>query len=173
MERRLLCYTSTQMYAFSIATALLLGAAAQAAPEEPALHTVAELNAFSEDTRRRYTPFCITGTVQGVAFADAKLLVLSDPSGWAEVRSTSDYLPAPGETVALAGHAHMSTHQEIDIVANEITPIGREAVAPPLELSIGDISEERHHLRTVVTHGTVCNKNECRCIWERNERYCT
>ena len=141
------------MFVATISSALLLGIAASAAPDEPALHTVAELDGFADDVRRRYTPFCITGTVQAVN-AD-QYIVVSDASGWTEVHNASGYRPVPGEKVALSGRAHMSAHQEIDITAQEIASVGTGSAEPPLKLPIGDISEERHHLHAVVTEGVV------------------
>ena len=143
------------MFGFSIYSALLLGVSASATPEGPALHTVAELNDFPEDTRRRYTPFCITGTVQTVDTTHNRFIVISDPSGWTEISNGSAYRPAPGEIVALVGQAHMSSHQEPHVVASEIKAVGTGVVAPPLELALGELSAEKHHLRTVVTEGTV------------------
>ena len=142
------------MFVATISSALLLGIAALATRGEPVLRTAAELNEFADDTRRRYTPFCITGTVQSVDAAHGQFVV-SDSSGWAEITNDSAYRPVPGETVALAGQAHMSSHQEPHVVANEIRAVGTGVVAPPLELALGDLSAERHHLQTVVTEGTV------------------
>ena len=118
------------------------------------LHTAAELDAFSDDSSRRYTPFCVTGTVQAVNTSDS-LMVFSDPSGWTEIRNDSVHHPVPGEKIVATGFAHLSSHQEIDIVAKTVQRLGTDAVEPPLELRLGDITELKHHLRTVVTEGTV------------------
>ena len=118
------------------------------------LHTAAELDSFSDDSRRRYTPFCVTGTVQAVNTPD-NLMVFSDSSGWTEIRIDSAHRPVPGERVVATGVAHLSSHQEIDIVARTMQRVGTDAVEPPLELRLGDITELKHHLRTVVTEGTV------------------
>jgi len=143
------------MSAASVTSAFLLSIAASAMPEGASLHSAAELNDFADDPRRRYTPFCITGTVQSVTATSGSFLILSDDTGWVEIRNMSDYRPAPGERIALSGRAHMSTHQEIDIIARDIEPVGADVVAPPLELPLRDISEGKHHLRSVVTEGTV------------------
>lgn len=53
-----------------LSSILLFGAAPSVSSEksvEPTLQTLAELNAFPEDTRRRFTPFCVTGVVQAVS----------------------------------------------------------------------------------------------------------
>lgn len=132
-----------------------LAAAASAVSGGPGLHTAAELNDFSGDTRRRYTPFCITGTVQAVDAPLSGYLIASDESGWVEIRNESACRALPGENVVLKGLAHMSAHQEIDIVAQEMAISGMGRVAPPLELPLREISEERHHLRTIITEGVV------------------
>ena len=133
---------------------MLIGASVSATPEGPALHTASELNEFADDTRRRYTPFCITGTVQTVDSAHGQFVV-SDSSGWAEIANDSAYRPVPGEKVVLTGQAHMSSHQEPHVVAVEIKSVGTGVVVPPIELALGELSAEKHHLRTVITKGTV------------------
>lgn len=148
-------FASVLIAAWILAVALPATADEPTMADEPALHSVAELNDFTDDPRRRYTPFCVTGTVQAVNATHDFYLVLSDAGDWIEIRNTSDYRPVPGEKIALSGHAHMSAHQEIDIVAREIASVGTNAVAPPLELPLREISEEKHHLRTVVTEGVV------------------
>ena len=143
------------MLFIAILSASLVGVTAPTISDGLSLRTVAEINDFTDDTRRRYTPFCITGTVQAVNFPSDRYLILRDPSGWVAIRNTSGYSPVPGEKIVLTGHAHMSTHQEIDIVAKAVVPVGMGTVTPPLALAIGDISEERHHLQPIVTEGIV------------------
>ena len=132
----------------------LLGSVSSVPSGEAALRTAAELDAFSDDTRRRYTPFCVTGTVQAVD-AENRLVVFTDPSGWAEVRNDSGHSPVPGERVAMSGFAHLSAHQETDIVVQDMRHVCTDTVAAPLELRLRDISERSHHLHTIATEGTV------------------
>ena len=143
------------MMMISAILSMAIAAAAPAATEGETLRSAEELNDFADDPRRRYTPFCITGTVQAVDEPSSRYLVISDESGWVDIQNSTDHTPAPGERVALSGLAHMSTHQEIDIAADRIESLGTDTVAPPLVLPLRDISEEQHHLRTVVTEGTV------------------
>jgi len=152
-EWRTVVYFSRMLVAIS--SALIAFAAANPASGEPVLRNFAEIADFANDTRRRYTPFCATGTVQSVSAADDSYMVLRDDTGWIDMRNASSYRPSPGEKVALSGEAHMSAHQETYIVANGVVSVGTGPVAPPLELALGDISDERHHLRAVVTEGVV------------------
>ena len=136
-----------------ISTVLLCAVAPTA--QARVLRTTAELNAFPDDSTRRYTPFCITGTVQAVERGTAQGFILGDASGLAQITNLSDSRPAPGDRVVVSGRAHMSSHQESDFAALKIDPLGRGEITPPLELALGDISEEAHHLRKIVTEGTV------------------
>ena len=141
-----------------LSSILLFGAAPTVSSEasvEPTLQTLAELNAFPEDTRRRFTPFCVTGVVQAVSGRTDRFLVLNDDSGWTEIRNASSYSPTPGERVKLTGQAHMSSRQEIDVVARAVVPLGTGTVEPAKRMALGDISEEEHHLREIVTEGIV------------------
>ena len=133
----------------------LAATAALAGTDGETLRTAAELNEFADDPRRRYTPFCVTGTVQAVDAPAEGHVIVSDASGWVEIRNASDSRPAPGDRIALAGLAHMSSHQEIDISADRLTPLGADSASGALRLPLREISEERHHLRAVVTEGTV------------------
>lgn len=139
----------------AIASALLLGAVIPDTDGAEILCSSADLEDFADDTTRRYAPFCVTGTVLSVSYNFTNQLVFSDASGRAELRIDSDYRPVPGEIVAMTGYAHMSRHQNIDIVAREIEHIGTGSVDPPVELRLGEISESKHHLLTLVTAGTV------------------
>ena len=141
------------MLAASIA--VILGAAAIVPDGATVLHSSADLEAFEDDTTRRYTPFCITGTVQSVNYGNSRQLIFSDADGRAEIRIEADCTPTPGEKVVMRGLAHMSSHQNIDIVAQEIERIGSDAVDPLLELRLSDVSETRHHLLTLATEGTI------------------
>ena len=143
------------MFVSSISCAFLLGTVASAVPGSSMLHNIAELNDFSDDPSHRYAPFCITGTVQAVRTSLDNYLVISDTSGWIEISNDSSYRPVPGEKIALTGRAHMSAHHEIYIAAQDITHVGMESVAPPEELPLRNISDEKHHLHTVITEGTV------------------
>lgn len=143
------------MLVFSISCAFLLGIAAPVTPSGSMLHSIAELNDFSDDPSHRHAPFCITGTVQTVNAPPDNYLVLSDASGWVEIFNASAYHPVPGEKIELTGQAHMSAHHEIHIAAQSITHVGTGSVSQPTELSIRDISDEKHHLHTVITEGTV------------------
>ena len=136
-----------------VSVALLSGVVASTIPEESVLQTIAGLNDFTEDTTRRYTPFCVTGTVQVVG--KNGYLIISDTGFWTEMRHTTDRRPAPGDRIMLSGLAHMSSRQEIDIVADRLEMLGTDTVAPPLKLAIGELSTEKHHLRAVETEGIV------------------
>lgn len=70
---------------------LLLFAFSFVRADETMLRTAAELDAFGEDTRRRYTPFTLTGTVESVSSAST-LMVFRDASAWVEFRNKS-HLP--------------------------------------------------------------------------------
>ena len=143
------------MLVFPISCVLLLGITATASPNGSMLRNVAELNDFSDDPSHRHAPFCITGTVQAVNTSPDNYLILNDASGWVEIFNASAYHPVPGEKIELTGQAHMSTHHEIHIAAQGITHVGTGSVSQPTELSIRDISDEKHHLHTVITEGTV------------------
>ena len=143
------------MPVFLISCTLLLGITAPVTPSGSMLRSIAELNDFSDDPSHRHAPFCITGTVQAVDASPSSYLVLSDAGGWVEIFNASSYHPAPGEKVELTGQAHMSAHHEIHIAAQSIAHVGTESVSQPTELSIHEISDEKHHLHTVITEGTV------------------
>ena len=132
---------------------LLLGAVASVTAAEVTLRSVAELNDFTEDTSRRFTPFCITGTVQAT-FLDAALIV-NDASGWTEINNLSTTRPKSGDQIVLTGRAHMSSHHEPDFAAAGIEILGKGSVTPPIATPISDLTEERHHLRQIITEGTV------------------
>ena len=144
-----------QMLASSISCAFLLGIAATATPDCSMLHSIAELNDFADDPSHRYAPFCITGTVQALNASLDNYIILSDTNGWIEISNASSYRPVPGEKIAVTGRAHMSAHQEIYIAAQDISHVGMESVSPSVEIPLRDISDEKHHLHTVITEGTV------------------
>ena len=77
------------MLVFSISYAFLLGIAAPVTPSGSMLHSIAELNDFSDDPSHRHAPFCVTGTVQTVNAPPDNYLVLSDASGWVEIFNAS------------------------------------------------------------------------------------
>lgn len=133
--------------------ALLSGVVASTVPEEQILQTIAGLNDFSEDTTRRYTPFCVTGTVQTVS--KNQHLIISDSGLWTEMRHTTGRNPAPGDRVVLSGTAHMSSHQDTDVVADRLEILGTDAVVPPLKIALGELSTEKHHLQAIETEGVV------------------
>ena len=130
-------------------------ATAVAAASGDTLHTIAELNDFDEDSTRRYTPFCITGTVQSVRSPSDGRLIVSDREDWIEINNFSNLRPNPGDRVAITGRAHMSQHQEVDMAAQEIALLGRDTVAKPIELPLNRLDEDAHHLRTIITEGVV------------------
>ncbi|MBQ6341349.1 MAG: hypothetical protein IJI36_19600, partial [Kiritimatiellae bacterium] len=66
------------MMMISAILSMAIVAAAPAATEGETLRSAEELNDFADDPRRRYTPFCITGTVQAVDEPSSRYLVISD-----------------------------------------------------------------------------------------------
>lgn len=143
------------MRSILLSSLLLLGFDLPTMAEEPTLCTAAELNDFTDDTRRRYTPFCVTGTVQAVTGANRQLLVVRDESDWTEIRNDSSYHGTPGDKVELIGQAHMSFSQKVDIVAKTVNRLGTGPVESAIELSLAELSKEKHHLRQVITEAEV------------------
>ena len=123
--------------------------------DETMLRTAAELNSFSEDTRRRYTPFTLTGTVESVSSSKKSMMIFRDASAWTELRNDTDAHLTPGEIIRTIGYAHLSHHQETEFVATNILSVGREAVSAPVRIRLDEISVREHHLHLVETEGTV------------------
>ena len=122
--------------------------------DETMLRTAAELDSFGEDTRRRYTPFTLTGTVESVSPVGS-LTVFRDASAWTEFRNKSDAYLTPGEIIRAIGYAHLSHHQNIEFVATNILTVGRDTPAAPVRLRLDKINVREHHLHLVETEGTV------------------
>ena len=122
--------------------------------DETMLRTAAELDSFGEDTRRRYTPFTLTGTVESVS-PIGSLTVFRDASAWIEFRNKSDSDLASGDIIRAIGYAHLSHHQNIEFIATNILAVGRDTPTAPLRLRLDKINVREHHLHLVETEGTV------------------
>ena len=92
----------------SLLAVLLLFAFSFARADETMLRTAAELDSFGEDTRRRYTPFTLTGTVESVSPVGS-LTVFRDASAWVEFRNKSGANLTSGDIIRATGFCSCGT----------------------------------------------------------------
>ena len=144
------------MNPFAILFAVVLLSSAQLGAPPAALRSVADVEAFFRDQSTNAAPFRIRGVVQSV-FPDMTnpSFAFQDESGNRLLVGLGSTMLKSGDDAILSGLASIGKGNEPAIVITNAQHMGKCAVDPPLTLALGDIDENRHHLRAITTTGTV------------------
>ena len=120
--------------------------------ETPRTCTIRELNDILVASGQTSETLRVTGTVQHAGRSE---LTLSDASGYATILNLNGTQPSPGTVIKIDCFQVRPTNHDKMFICRQWMPLGSAPIAPPLDLRLDELDEQRHDLRKVTVNGQV------------------
>ena len=126
-----------------------------AAIGDNALRSAAEIDGLFDRSRGGHTPVAQEGTVTLVSAEKDPSFVVEDKSGRTAFLNHASKSVTSGDNVRLLGYVYIGETGESQIVATNLTVVGRSSPAGPLRVPLAELDKKENDLARVQTEGTV------------------
>ena len=118
------------------------------------LRSTVEIDGLFDYSKIGHTPVALEATVTHV-LSEERAFIVEDKSGRAEFLNYTSKAVASGDIVRLLGYVYIGENWESQIVATNLTVVGKASPTRPLRVPLAELDKKKNELALVQIEGTI------------------